>query len=353
MKEKSVITKKRKEEIILPGERYIFQSNRVTTARFPDFNIYHTKIFVCLIKQLQEAIQADMDGKNWQQLGLFEEAGANTLRIGIPLSEIADKKRYQDVISCFHLFKRIDFKIQSLYSKDHILHTSLVEKFEEPKKFEKNPTVFIHIQKQIAHDLVMVAKNSDTKKPIQFTRFLYDVVMNAKNKYTWKIYTLISSWRSKGGFSITLEQFRFMLGLSENEYRNYSDLKRFVIVPVQKELDHKADCWFNCADKDFETKEGKRVVGLRFKVITPEVEGVAELKKEQAQNILRTHAGFKQIDFKAISDIFYPSADYGAILVKILELINYTEQNKGEINSPTKYIVSSLLKEYAPKGEKR
>jgi hypothetical protein len=342
---KKKYSQKRKDEIILPGSNYIYQSNRITNGRFPDFNVYHVKIFVCLIKQLQFAIQADMDGKAWQQLGLFEEVDSTSLRIPIPLSEISSHQNYKEVYDAFEYIRTIPYQIESPYKKGYLTNTGLIDEYDTPVKENGKSIVYLKIKKNIANDLVTIAKN-ESGKPISFTRYLYDVVMNSRSKHTWKIYTLISSWKSKGGFQISLTRFREMLGMGADEYPNYSDFKRFVLMPAQKELDHKADCWFNCSDKEFEEREGKKVVGLRFKVISPDLEEVASLKREQANNLLRMNFGFKPADLEAISGIFTPEADYGAILNKIFDLIEYVKLNAKEIDDPKRYIIVSLVKTF-------
>jgi hypothetical protein len=342
---KKKYSQKRKDEIILPGSNYIYQSNRITNGRFPDFNVYHVKIFVCLVKQLQTAIQADMDGKFWQQLGLFEEVDNNYLKVGIPLSEISAPQNYKEAIAAFADLRRIDYAIESPYVKGYITNSGLISEFDTPIKENGKSVVYVKLLKGVANDLITVAKN-EVGKPISFTRYLYDVVMNSKSKYTWKIYTLISSWKSKGGFNIRIEKFRALLGLNDDEYLNYKDLKRRIIIPAQKELDHKADCWFNCSDKEFEEREGKKVVGLRFKVISPALEEVASLKKEQASNLLRMNFAFKPADLEAISGIFTPEADYGAILNKIFDLIEYIKLNAKEIDDHKRYMIVSLLKTF-------
>ena len=343
---KIVKTAKRGDEIILPGGSYIYQSNRITNGRFPDFNIYHIKIFVCVIKQMQEAIQAEMDGKNWQQLGLFEETEDSAfIRIGIPLMEITSHSNYAEVLACFEDLRKIPVSIESPMGKNFDRITGLITEYEKPKLVNGRSVIYVNIRKPVGEQLITISKN-ERGKPISFTRYLYEVVMNSRSKYTWKIYTLISSWKTKGGFNITLENFRNMLGLKEEEYVNYSDLKRRIIIPAQKELDHKADCWFNCSESGFEERDGKKVVGLRFKVISPDFEKVAELKKSQAHQMLTMNVGFKKNHLEAIEAIFTPSADYGDILNKIIELIDHVKLKGKEIKEPQKYIIASLLNAY-------
>ncbi len=344
---KSIVkkTKKRSEEIVLPGNKYIYQSNRITNGRFPQFNTYHIKIFVCLLNQLQAAIQANMDGKNWTQLGLFEEVDNDRLRIGIPLSEIASPQNYKEVIGSFQELRKIDYNIESPTQKGYILYTGLIESFEAPVKENGKSVIYVNIVKSVARDLIEVDRRDG--HPMLFTKYIYEVVMRSSSKYTWKIYTLIASWRSKGGFKITLERFRELLGLEPDEYPNYADLKRRVILPAQKELDHKADCWFECSQGEFEEKKGRKVVGLNFKIITPEFEDVSDMKKNQVVTLLREQLRFKVEDIAQLESIFHGRTDYGLLLGKIFELISYVTENKETIAHPKKYVIASLIKQFS------
>jgi plasmid replication initiation protein len=112
---------------------------------------------------------------------------------------------------------------------------------------------------------------------------------------------LISSWKSKGGFTISIADFREMLMLGD-KYPTYKDLKARVIKPAQDELFEKADCWFNCNTRDFEIRKGRTVTQLHFKVIVPDLKQLKEVKKQKIIEMLRIHFGFKEehlLDAKA------------------------------------------------------
>jgi hypothetical protein len=298
---------------------------------------------------MQKAIKADMEGKSWMQLALFEEADdRNSVIIGVPLSEIAAPQHYKEVVAAFSDLRKIDYTLESVAKKGYMLYTGLLESFEAPIKENGKSVIYVKIAKGVARDLIEISKN-ERGEPMAYTRYLYDVVTASKSKYTWKIYTLISSWKSKGGFRIQLEKFRSVLGLGEDEYLNFADLKKRVIIPAQKDLFQKADCWFECGERGFEEKKGRKVVGLNFKVITPDIEEFKQDRKEAVYDLLRRHFGFTPTEIKQIQPIMTGQLDFGAIMEKIVGLSLYLEEHKGEIKNAKKYVVASLLKEFAGK----
>lgn len=94
--------------------------------------------------------------------------------------------------------------------------------------------------------------------------------MKATNKYTYKLYMIISSWKQKGGFKISVEELKTQLGIHPNEYQLYKEFKRRVLVPVQNDLEFRSDCWFNCAKAGFEQRNERKVTYLNFKIMFPQ-----------------------------------------------------------------------------------
>src|ERR1035437_4880301 len=121
-----------------------------------------------------------------------------------------------------------------------------------------------------------------------YTNFAYEIAFNAKNKYSARIYQLISRWKDKGGFKMSIDEFRDWLVLGD-KYTNFAQLKRRIIDPAYKELYKKADTWFEVAKVE---KEGKAVKYLHFKIITVEELGTFNKKKDQILNMLKMHFGF-------------------------------------------------------------
>jgi hypothetical protein len=339
-------TKKRKDEIFLPGTQTpIYQSNRITNGRFKGFSLLQTRFFVSLIKSLQEAIKTEMEGKDWRQLILFDEMNKDMLRVGIQLSDIARPDQYQEVVEAAKSFLNVNVEIESTLGKGRVKLANLLTAVDFPIKVNGKSVVYVEMYKNVGHEIISIEKNFNGR-PIKFTRYFFETAIGAKSKYTAKMYMLISSWKSKGGFVTTLENLRATLGLGEEEYTNYNDFKRFVLKPIQKDLEKQSDCWFNCAAKDFEKKEGRKVVGLSIKIITPDVEEKGKERADYVKQLLRMHASFKDVHIAEIQPIFQEGADYQNILFKVQDLVQAIKQGGSTIANPQAYIVKSLLNEF-------
>lgn len=340
-------TKKTNKVIVLPGATEIYQSNRVTNARL---NKGHTNIqnrlIIAVIKNLQEAIRKSMDGEDYTQLGLFKE-DETTIRVGVRLSEITDPKQYKEVIEAANGLMDMKLDLKSPMGKDYISITNLVTRMEVPIKENGRSVLYMHMYKDVAKNLIDVDRVNG--KPSQYTKYLYEVAMNASSKYTSKIYMLISSWKEKGGFQMKLEEFRKKLGIADNEYKEYAQFKRRVLLPAQNELEGKADCWFNCKANDFEVREGRSVVTLCFKVIKPELQQHLETLVEGVRNLLRTHFRFQPMHMVRLQYIFanFSQERYEKMVNKIVDLTERIKEMKGkdgQINDVASYAVTSLVK---------
>lgn len=104
-----------------------------------------------------------------------------------------------------------------------------------------------------------------------FTKYRFDEIIPLKSSYSIRIYEILKShqWKNKN-FEIGLLSLREMLGIEENEYKDYYDFKKRVILSSQKELKKKTSIQF-----DFEEiagGKGKKITKLIFiiKEKTPE-----------------------------------------------------------------------------------
>ena len=201
----------------------------------------------------------------------------------------------------------------------------------------------MEIDKRIAKLLIDIEQNT-FGQPINYTRFLYSIAQSAKNKYTSRVYKLICSWRKKGGFVISLDNFREQMGI-DSKYKYYNDIKKHILVPVQEELFEKADCWFNCNSEDFITKQGNSVTHLNFKVITPELIKEDSEKKDYVFYLLRNHFKFDDKNIEQIAPIF-DTATTNEILLKIMQLNEFCSKDTSKITDITGYVLKSLINEF-------
>ena len=351
------ITKKRKDTIIIPGETVIYQSNRITHGKFKGFTLLQAKILLCLIKNLQKEIKADMAGKDWKQGTLFEDV-KGMLRIGLNLSEISKPDQYHQVYAAAEELQKVSVELKSP-NEGYIRIASLIPMLDVPKirdkyvspKVKGKAVMYVSILREVAEKLIEVEKNINGQ-PQFFTKYLYEVAMASRNKYTWKLYTIISSWKQKGGFTIKLNELREQLGLDSTEYTEYSDFKRRVLRPVQKELEGKADCWFNCAEKSFEIRDNKTVTRLNFKVIVPEMEDELKIKIENIKTLLRIHMGFKNSHISRIEGFLSSKLTkerVDAVYFKITEINEYITTKKNTVE-PVQNIATYTLKSLLDSG---
>ncbi len=254
-------SKKTDTAIILPGCTELYQPNRLTYGRYKSFTLLQSRILITLIKELQEAVLASMNGKDWQTLNIFHSKESNLIRVPIRLKDIAHPRQYNEVYEAAVQLGKASVRLPSSISKEYYCIATLFPRVELPKIIAGNSVMYVEIFKDAARKLIEIDRTGNGR-PGYFTRYLYEVAMNATNKYTCKLYMIISSWKQKGGFKISLQELKLQIGISENEYTEYFDFKKRVLLPAQKDLEYKSDCWFNCGVTGFEERDHqKKVIG--------------------------------------------------------------------------------------------
>jgi Initiator Replication protein len=339
-------TKKRKKVISLPAiKSYIYQPNRITNAVY-DYSLIQERVFNAVIYYLQEPIKLSLKGENYVQLSIFKEfEELPVIKIQIPLREITIPQHYDQVKKSIKQLASIVVEIpyyNEARGEKRIVYKGLLSA-DIPDVSNGSSVIEIEVDKRVAKLLIEIEQNK-LGQPINYTRYVYEIAQNASNKYTSRIYKLICSWRKKGGFTITLEEFRKWIGI-EDKYKYFTDIKKNILIPVQEELYEKADCWFNCKSEDFVTKQGNSVTHLNFKIITPELIEEEDKKKDYALNLLRTHFKFEDRHIEQIRPLFqHTSAAH--ILMKIMALREYYLDNVTKITDVTGYVIKSLQNEF-------
>lgn len=104
-----------------------------------------------------------------------------------------------------------------------------------------------------------------------FKKIFASNVLRFKSKYTHKIYMLLKTVQHNKGYvfideyknELPLQYIRNLLGIENDEYKLYADLKRFVLSKVIEDLKEIAEVYFEFE----EIKKGKKVEKLKLKVI--------------------------------------------------------------------------------------
>lgn len=320
--------------------------NRVVFAKY-NFTLIEEKILNFVLLALQEPIKLGMNGGNYNQLELFKESENNYVSILILLKNIGRSNQYKDIRAAALNLGKTEIKFPQ-YNKER-KRNEVITKFlfgggiANTIEGERDPYLRVMIPRDVAKLLVEVELNKDNI-PFNYTTYQLQVATNAQNKYTSRIFKLISSWKSKSGFYMGLQEFREWLGI-ENIYPDYIDIKKRILLPVQKELEGRAPYWYNCKEKNFEKREGKKIIGLQWKIITPEFEESLKIKSENFKHMLRMHANLKDEDIKQLEPLFKENFDLGKLTLRLMEVRDYMDANRAKIDNPKAYLIKSLLKE--------
>jgi len=111
----------------------------------------------------------------------------------------------------------------------------------------------------------------------QFTKYKLENILRFKSVYSIRLYELAKSWEARGDFTISLDEFRQIMGLDcldkkdkgcKPKYKLYGDLKRKVINRSIKEINALSDIKLSYKEK----KLGRKVTDLVFTIKQKEAE---------------------------------------------------------------------------------
>lgn len=315
----------------------IKQPNRVTGARY-NYTLLQQKALLVILTSMQEFIDAQLGSKGPVQLSFFNPSD-KSIELRLPLKSLAKKPtEYNELINTFESLRNvsISFPYKDANGKNYKMFTGLIEKFALPeanpnsgpdkKKYRKD--IIIWLNRGLAEGLVRIDGG--------YTKFHLEVAMAAKCKYTPRIYQLMCRWKDKGGVTMKIEDFRQWLVLGD-KHQDYKDLKKNILVPTHKELYQKADVWFE-VDK---VMDGKKVSHLKFKIISNESLKQADIQKDNAINMLKTHFNFTGSDIEEIRYILIKPHLIMPLYNKIIELHDYLASHTGIVDIPA-YTIKTL-----------
>lgn len=140
-------------------------------------------------------------------------------------------------------------KISVLYKNGDRLH---INWFSYTKYISNNGLLEVAFNKDLSPFLLNINQ--------AYTKFFLNNVRKMKSKYSVRIYELLKQYEKIGKRKIFLEDLRMYLGIEPDEYKQYNDFKRRVVLTSQKEIKKYSDIYF-----DFkEIKESRKIVAIEF-----------------------------------------------------------------------------------------
>jgi plasmid replication initiation protein len=201
----------------------IIQPNRITNARY-NFSAIEKNIIYCIL----EAMQKEM---SYQQL-LFDRSRKYT----IDISKFMTSDNYNYVLKeAEKLVKKTiwyDWKNDKGKINDTV--TAIIS-----SATKERGTGFLTLEvPEMALPVLLYIGQGVGGTILQKT-----IALSLKSKHSKRLYELCSRWKDKGGFNMSLDEFKKMLYV-EKKYTKVSMLQKFVLDAAKKELKESADVWF-------------------------------------------------------------------------------------------------------------
>ena len=116
-----------------------------------------------------------------------------------------------------------------------------------------------------------------TRLEQQFTSYQIKQVGQLTSKYAIRLYELLIMWRSVGKCLFSIDDFRFKLGIADNEYQSMSNFKSRVLEPAIKQINQFTDIRV----KYEQHKQGRTITGFTFKFrVISEVNKLAKVTNQ-------------------------------------------------------------------------
>jgi len=200
----------------------IIQPNRITNARY-EWTAMQKNIVYSIIEALQEEM-------SFQPL-LFDRGREYVL----DLEKITDAANYNYVQKeAEEMMKRpIHYDWKGENGKMNDTTTVIIASVtrERGARF-----IRVEIPKMTLPVLLYVGAGG-------FTVMQKTIAISLKSKHSKRMYELCCRWKDKGGFNMSLLEFRQMMCL-ENQYKDINRFKDQVLDVAKKELKESADTWF-------------------------------------------------------------------------------------------------------------
>ncbi|AYD49081.1 MAG TPA: replication initiation protein [Arachidicoccus soli] len=293
----------------------------------------------------QEQINQHMVNLNVFQQSLFAHI-ENSFYCPLPKKIFVKGRNYkffrQEVESLSLL--KIRFKRRNPLTKKIAIYTtglfSVYEDLSATNKKNKTNFITIEITKIVLEHLcfISVANKGEIEWDSDYyNQLVYEIILRCNRRYSGLLYFYLCTWRRQGGWRVSKEKLRTMLGLT-TEYIRDAAFMKYVINPSIEELKNIGlDFWFEAAiENDF----------INFKIITPKSISEASDRRNDLIAFLKScHLSEKHI--KDLYSVISDARNERKIREITTGCIEYYFKVKGtehEIHDIDSYIFASIRK---------
>ena len=166
-----------------------------------------------------------------------------------------------------------------------------------------------------------------------FTRYSLETAHAIKRKSTLRLYWLVCSWRSRGGFQLPADDLRYLLGLGP-AYQRADNIVTHILEPAREELEALQETWFSY-------KMTARTISFKVHYNLTEEEKL-QLSRDCWDQCFRllSAAG---LSFRHIADLFprVRPEDQPAFVAKLQSILLDISQRR-DLRNPAAYVHAAL-----------
>lgn len=233
-------------------------------------------------------------------------------------------------ISVKEFVETYDLNLKNTYKEIKQTTKSLTEKSMTIKD-KNNPKNYIHISWLASAAYVngiLELEFSDKLSPYlleirdNFSKYMLGEFVKFSGVYTIRLYQMFKQYLNIGYRYYTLEEFRRILQL-ENKYPKYSNLKIKVINFALDEINRLSNIRVELVEK----KEGKKVVGVGFKIKSAIIESVGEVVDSEDEVKNTNNSIIEDYQIQVVKDMLKNIGELKTSDIKAL-----LSASKGDIN---------------------
>ena len=296
-----------------------------------DLSLAHLRILMAIIKALQGPILFSVVKNNKvpvEKRGIprGEINGIGAVRIlRIPVPDFNMPQNNHRLRACLDEMR----SVSCVFSED--CHFKEIIVGYQYTKFSRH--VDVYIREEFARRLLF---------PTDGYFYFYDGDTDAMtNKYIIRVYWLVCSWRSRGGFVIKVDDFRKIMGITQR-YTRIDNIISKIIVPSQKYMRENFPLWFEYRFHD-EPKGKLFAFKLKEELSEEEKKDIVNAKSFYFFNILSSY-GVKLDMIEKFLALVKPE-DYGLLDEKMSVIKDYLLSHP-DIRDKGAYFISALCTWY-------
>ena len=224
------ITVRSRHEKSLIQSDILYQANGIAYLEM-DLKINQLRILTAIIKNLQKDLR-----ERFEMLGKYHRKDLPPIsaQITVPVAD-------------FHFGRNNSRRLRRCLEETG---TTFFSSYEYPPYATK---VTLHLKDSF---LSLLSKEEG------YHRYSFALATSIKNKYTLRLYWLISVWRVRGGFVLQEDALKRILGLSK-AYDKFSNIIGRVLEPARIELKSRFPIWF---EYQVTGREGEHCIIIQVRV---------------------------------------------------------------------------------------